>query len=151
MPIFDNKCRKKEEIPDSQIPERHQKTPKKYHPATMHAWIILHCILHTSYSKVAMYILCLKVHNMKMDTNTALGQRFTEAKFKSITDSSRGLKSVCKFKICKNFAKILHRRKFLLRILQLFCNFFAIFLQFFCNFFAIFLQIFCKKCAKIFS
>ena len=62
----------------------------------------------------------------------------------SVTDSSRGLKSVCKFKICKKFAKILHRRKFLLRILQLFCNFFAIFLQLFCNFFAIFLQFFCK-------
>ena len=27
------------------------------------------------------------------------------------TASSRGLKSVCKFKICKNFAKFLHRRK----------------------------------------
>merc|ERR1712218_413237 len=66
----------------------------------------------------------------------------------NVTDSSRGLKSVCKFKICKKFAKILHRRKFLLRILQLFCNFFAIFLQLFCNFFAIFLQIFCKFFAK---
>ena len=65
-----------------------------------------------------------------------------------LTDSSRGLKSVCKFKICKNFAKILHRRKFLLRILQLFCNFFATFLQLFCNFFAIFLQFFCKFFAK---
>ena len=43
---------------------------------------------------------------------------------------------MCKFKICKNFAKILHRRKFLLRILQLFCNFFANFLQIFCKFFA---------------
>ena len=32
MPIFDNKCRKKEEIPDSQIPERHQKTPKNIIP-----------------------------------------------------------------------------------------------------------------------
>ena len=28
----------------------------------------------------------------------------------ALTDSSRGLKSVCKFKICKKFAKILHRR-----------------------------------------
>ena len=66
----------------------------------------------------------------------------------SVTDSSRGLKSVCKFKICKNFAKILHRRKFLLRILQLFCNFFAIFLQFICYFIAILLQFFFTFFAK---
>ena len=66
----------------------------------------------------------------------------------NISDSSRGLKSVCKFRICKKFAKILHRRKNFLahfaKFLQLFCNFFAIFLQFFFNFFTIFLQIFCN-------
>ena len=44
----------------------------------------------------------------------------------ALTDSSRGLKSVCKFKICRNFAKILRRRKF----------FFAHFLQKFCKYFA---------------
>ena len=68
--------------------------------------------------------------------------------FEDITDYSRGLKSVCKFKICKKYAKILHRRKFLLCILQLFCNFFTVFLQFFCNFFANFLQFFCNFFAK---
>ena len=55
---------------------------------------------------------------------------------------------MCKFKICKNFAKILHRRKFFFYILQIFCNFFATFLQFFFNFFAIFLQFFCTFFAK---
>ena len=74
----------------------------------------------------------------------------------SFTDSSRGLKSVCKIKICKNFAKILHRRKFFFahfaKFLQFFYNFFANFLQLFCNFFAIslqfFFQIFCNFFAK---
>ena len=53
-----------------------------------------------------------------------------------LTDSSRGLKSVCKFKICKNFAKILHRGKFFCA----FCNIFAIFLQIFFNFFNFFFK-----------
>ena len=38
-----------------------------------------------------------------------------------------------------------------MRILQLFCNFFAIFLQHFCNFFAIFFNFLQKFCAKIFQ
>ena len=63
----------------------------------------------------------------------------------SLTDSSRGLKSVCKFKICKNFAKILHRRNLFAIFLQIFCDFFSIFFQFFSNFFSNFLHIFQKK------
>ena len=58
----------------------------------------------------------------------------------SLTDSSHGLKSLCKFKICKNFTQ---RKIFFAHFatfLQFFFNFFAIFLQFFSNFFAIYLQ-----------
>ena len=49
---------------------------------------------------------------------------------------------MCKFKICKKFAKILHRRIFFFLHFSIFFNYFAIFLQLVCNFFAIFLQIF---------
>ena len=42
----------------------------------------------------------------------------------TVTDSSRGLKSVCKFKICKNFANILHRGKI---FFCAFCKIFSIF------------------------
>ena len=54
--------------------------------------------------------------------------------FVTLTASSHGLKSVCKFKICKNFAKILHRRKIFVahfaKILHIFCKVFEVCLRF---------------------
>ena len=64
----------------------------------------------------------------------------------SLTDSSRGLKSVCKFKICKNFAKILHRRKILFsHFAKNSAHFFKKFCKIFCKFFVKNVQKFLQK------
>ena len=67
--------------------------------------------------------------------NYNISRRYCGSFFMDFTASSRGLKSVCKFKIYKNFAKFLHRRKI---IFAHFAKILHIFYKIFCKIFETF-------------